>query len=161
MGTKVTKSGVSIQFCNAFGEIDGPPVFSTYVRFLGMRRDDVLQRSGEPSEEERLHPGSDDWLTLIAIADSCDRLEALVRESGVPVSDSQTSASSRRVHVCMHMGAVRQTFPGRITIASGPIVSTRPPVMNVVHVKVLGEGTEMKPGHPLFEEFEAQAPMRR
>src|SRR5262249_52863404 len=107
MGTTVTKSGVSVQFCNRQGDIEGPPVFSTFVRILGRPHGEVT--SGRETDEERIYSGSADWLTLIAIADSDERLGALVKESGVPVTEAQTSGSSRRVQVELHVGADRRT----------------------------------------------------
>lgn len=161
MGTRITDGGVSVQFCHSNGEIDGPPVFSTFVRILGQPRDEAIRRSGRyATEEENNFPGSDDWLTLIAIADSEERLSALVRESNLPVTEPQTSGSSRRVQVRLHLGAVRQTFHETITIACGPIIRRNPPIMNVLHIKVLGEGTAMNPDHKLWKEFEAQSPVR-
>ena len=157
MGTTVTSSGVSVQFCDRDGNIDGPPVFSTFVRLLGQPRDDVFARTGvAETPEEHNAPGSADWLTLIAIADSQDRLDAIVQASQLPVTNGQTSASSRRVDVRLHIGALNQTFQGRITIASGVVV--KPPILNVFHIKVLGEGAAMNPQHKLFGEFQAQAP---
>jgi len=161
MGTTVTKSGVSIQFCDHHGEIDGAPVFSTFVRVLGRPRKEALERSGGyETEEERKFPGSDDWLTLIAIADSKERLKALVKESGLEETEAQTSGSSRRVQVRLHMGALEATLRNRITIASGPVVDRKAPIMNIVHIKVLGERAAMNPEHPLWKEFEAQSPVR-
>jgi len=159
MGTSVTKSGVSVQFCDHKGEIDGPPVFSTFVRVLGRPKNEAIQHTGgRETDEERDFPGSDDWLTLIAIADSQERLNTLVKESGLEETTAQTSASSRRVQVRLHMGAFKATLMNRITIASGPVVELHPPRMNVVHVKVLGEGAAMNRKHPLFDEFQAQGP---
>ena len=161
MGTKVTKSGVSVQFCNHKGEIDGPPVFSTYVRVLGLPRAEAIKRTGgKETEEEKQYPGSDDWLTLIAIADSKERLKKLVDDSGLEETEAQTSGSSRRVQVRLHMGALEATLKNRITIGSGPIVDKMKPIMNMVHIKVLGDGTAMNPKHPLWEEFLAQSPVR-
>ncbi len=160
MGTRVTESGVSVQFCDSRGKIEGPPVFSTYVRVLGQSRDKVFERTGvKETQEEHDFPGSQDWLTLVAIADSEERLNSLVSQSDLPVSDAQTSGASRRVQVELHVCGVRRTLQNRITIASGPVVSTNPPIMNVVHIKVLGEGTVMDPRHPLWEEFKAQFPL--
>jgi hypothetical protein len=162
MGTTVTKSGVSVQFCDRDGNIDGPPVFSRFVRILGQPHDEVIKRTGrDASTEEKNFPGSGDWLTLVAVADSEERLGALVKNSGLPITESQTSGSSRRVQVQLHIGAVQQTFDDRVTIASGPVIQKTPPIMNVVHIKVLGEGTAMNPQHPLWKEFEAQSPLPR
>ena len=159
MGTTVTKSGVSVQFCDPEGNIDGQPIFSTFVQILGQPREDVIKRTGvEPTPVEKDYPGSDDWLTLIAIADSQERLSSLVSQSGLPVTDAQTSGSSRRVEVRLHVGLVHLTFRNRVTIASGPIICFRPPIMNVLHIKVLGEEAVMKPDHPLWPEFKAQGP---
>jgi hypothetical protein len=122
---------------------------------------DVICRSGrEETPEEHEYPGSQDWLTLVAIADTKERLESLVEESGVAITESQTSGSSRRVQIELHVSNIRRTLHNRVTIASGPIIKpTDPPIMNVVHIKVLGEGTVMDPRHPLWEEFMAQGPV--
>src|SRR5262245_36517930 len=159
MGTTITKSGVSVQFCDAHGNDDGDPVFSRFVRVLGLPREEAIKRTGGgKTKEEADHPGSEDWLTLIAVADSKDKLTALVKDSGLEETEAQTSGSSRRVQVRLHIGALKTTVKGRITIASGPVVQLSPPIMHVLHIKVLGEKAAMNPKHPLFEEFKAQGP---
>jgi hypothetical protein len=103
MGLRVTSNGVSVQFCKADGSPDGSPFYSTHVKLFGLSQEEVVGTSGRSAEEER-HPGSDDWLTLIAVADTQERLDAIVRDSAAPKGEPFTSGSSRRVCVEMSFG---------------------------------------------------------
>src|SRR5262249_13328444 len=158
MGTQVTASGVSVQLCDDDGAPIGSPAFSTFVRILGQPQKDVFNRTGGPSSEEKDFPGSTDWLTLVAIADSHDNIDALVAASNLPDADAQASGSSRRVKVMMDLPGFHNTFVNRVTIATGPVIQAHPPKMNVVFIKVLGPGAQMNPSHPLWPEFRAQGP---
>lgn len=156
MGTKVTPNGVSIQFCRSDGSPDGEPLYSKWVVLRGRPQEEVTGNN-PLSQEEIDHPGSEDWLTLIAVADSADKLEEILTATAVPHTTAHTSGSSRRVCVEMSMGGFRQSFDDRITIASGPIVDFKDPKMHVVHIKVLAGNTKMDDGHPLIEEFDGMA----
>jgi hypothetical protein len=112
----------------------------------------------QASSDEMKFKGSDDWLTLIAVADTREKLDKILKETHVPPSNPDTSMSSRRATIELHVGEVRQSFKDRLTIASGPIVKITPPhpVIDVVHVKVLPSGTnigDLKPNNPLVAEF--------
>ncbi len=158
MGTKVTASGVSIQFCKDDGTPEGAPFYSRYVRLRGQLQSKVIAMSGRAANaEEEKHPGSEDWLTLIAVADSPEKLDEILSETTVEASTAHTSGSSRRVCVELSIGGIRQSFKDRVTIASGPIVQFDPPIVHVVHVKVLAADTKMDDGHPLLDEFEGAA----
>ena len=157
MGTTVTASGVSIQLCDPRGENAEDPIFSRFVRVLGEPRTKVIARSGPLMGAEITNPGSDDWLTLIAVADSNEKLLQIVDDSGLPVSEAQTSGSSHRVRVVFDISGRRQTVNGATTIASGPILSLDPvsPKMNVVHIKVIPVNDSMNARHQV--EFVAQS----
>ena len=158
MCTKVTSAGVSVQFCHPDGAPDGPPFFSNHVRLRGRSREQVIRLSGIKANREEIdNPGSDDWLTLIAIADSDKKLREILRASHVPDTEAHTSGSSRRVRIEMSVGGLRQSFTNRIVIASGPIISITPPKMHVVHVKILDGRAKMTARHPLIKEFKGNS----
>jgi hypothetical protein len=156
MGCTGDSSGVSIQFYDANGAPSGAPIYGGFVKLCG-------QPATPQTPEEIACQGSADWLTLIAVADSQDRLNNILKDiqhdpNGPVLQDAETSCSSRRVRIDMHIGRVRQTLKDRITIASGPVVSFPPnPKVHVVHVKVLAQGATMAPGKPLHDEFDGGA----
>ena len=156
MGTRVDKSGISVQLYDENNQPAGRPLFGRHAELFGKLRRDVL-KGHPPSQEESDHPGSEDWLTLVAVADTPERLKAIVGRSTrgkIP----NTSHSSRRVQVEVHVGNTRMSLGGRTTIASGPVVSIKPPRIDVVHVKVFAEGTAMDSKHPHIDEFDGGAP---
>jgi hypothetical protein len=156
MGTRLTNAGLVVQLHDADGALNGDPLFGKYAQIRGIPRADVVQMSGPLVGEEIDHSGSQHWMTLVAAADSSDKLTAILRDVNAPDGDCFTSCSSRRVRVELHIGAQRQSFQNAITIASGPIVSNDPthPNVHVVHVRVLPDGTHMDDAHPLVDEFD-------
>lgn len=155
MGCQATKSGISLQFCNACGNVDGAPIYGKYAALFGTDRSKILAATGPLQADD--DPGSDDWLTVIAVADSDEKLEAIIKESAGSCPVPETSGSSRRARVEVHIGALRQSFQDRITIASGPIISIKPPKLDVVHVKVLPPETKMDEKHQLFPEWKGMS----
>jgi hypothetical protein len=161
MGCTATDNGISIQFCTEDGKPDGAPLYGRYTRIFGKRRELVIAAGAAQTRDESDFKGSDDWLTLIAVADTPEKLEEIVHESNVPSSAPDTSCSSRRVQIELHIAGVRQTYKDRITLASGPIVQISPkPIIDVVHVKVLPAGAvlgDLKPDSRLVREFNGGA----
>jgi hypothetical protein len=154
MGTRKDESGVSVQLYDREGRPEGSPYFGKYVELMGRHQDDVVAAGTPRSAEEEKVRGSEDWLTLVAVADTPERLAAIVTGTSALKGDPHTSHSSRRVLVELHIGNVRETFANRITIASGPIVKVPPdPIINVVHLKVLAADSKMDESHRLFPEF--------
>ena len=163
MGCKVSKTGVSIQLVNSDGTPDGPPIYGRYAKLYGMSRKKV--HSLDLTEDERDFMGSADWLTLVAVADTEEKLTELVNGSGVPTHHADTSGSSRRVQIELHVGSVRQSYTDRITIATGPLLQLTPsPIVHVNNVMVLPAGTRIgdlqaqDPKHSLVGEFKGNAP---
>jgi hypothetical protein len=166
MGLITTNNGVSVQFCNKDGSPDGAPLYGRYTAFFGLPREKVLGAPGAPAEtrDERDFKGSDDWLTLIAVADTQEKLDQIIHENpDAPRTPANTSASSRRAQIELHIGGVRKTFKDRITISSGPILQfKRIPKFHVAHVKVLPEGTalrDLQRDHPFVAEFQGSSPL--
>jgi hypothetical protein len=145
MGTRLTKAGLVIQLHDADGKPAGDPLFGRHAHIQGLRQSEVLQQSGALSPEEADHPGSQHWLTLVAAADSHEKLEKILRDAYTPDGECFTSCSSRRVRVELHIGEERRSFQNAVTIASGPIVSLDldHPNVHVVHVRVLPHGATM------------------
>jgi hypothetical protein len=164
MGMKVTNNGISVQFCQKDGSPDGLPFYGRYAGLFGQVRSDVLSASGVgATQDETMFQGSDDWLTLIAVADTPEKLDQILSETArIPQTPADTSGSSRRAQVELHIGGVRQSFANRLTIASGPILQFKPPKIHVVHVKVLPEGIllgDLGADHPLVAEFIGNSPL--
>lgn len=164
MGLCGTSDGMSVQFCNADGTLDGTPFYGKYARIIGRDQQKIIDESGTAqSADETAHPGSKDWLTLVAVADSEEKLKEILRGSGVGGNCPNTSASSRRARVEIHLGGIRGTFKDRLLIASGPIVKLHCPddiKIHCVHVKVLPPGIrieELDKDNPLRVEFDGSA----
>ena len=155
MGCQATRDGICVQFYDKAGAADGVPVFGKYAVLFGRKREDILAEVPAGPRETDL--GSDDWLTLIAVADSQEKLKEIIKDLGGSCPIPQTSGSSRRAVVALHLGGMKQKFRDRITIASGPILSLKPPKVDVVHVKVLPPDTKMDESHPLFPEWKGTA----
>jgi hypothetical protein len=154
MGIRKDEAGIAVQLYDRDGRPEGSPYFGKYVELYGRDQEDVVASGSPRSEGEKKVRGSADWLTLIAVADTPERLAAIVSETKVPNSVPHTSHSSRRVLIELHVGDVRKTFENRIAIASGPIVKPPPePQIKAVHVKVLPADATMDESHPLFPEF--------
>jgi len=152
MGCRVDDSGISIQLYDYDGIPVGAPRHGKFAVFYGGPR----PNDGALTQYEKAYPGSQDWLTMIAIADTQDKLNQILTEPDLPAPTStHTSSASHRVLVKLDIGGQRETLRARTTISSGPIISLDPkrPIVHVVHVKVLPEGAELRPTHPLVEEF--------
>ncbi len=135
MGTIVTDNGISIQFCHEDGSPDGVPLYGRYAGLFGQDRDEVLGPAGAgATQDELMFKGSKDWLSLIAVADTPEKLDQILSDTPISQTPADTSGSSRRAQVELHIGGVRQSFPNRLTIASGPILQFDPPIIHVVHV---------------------------
>lgn len=156
MGIRAGDCGISIQFCQADGQPDGPPVHGRYIKLSGKPRQDVIKAGPPETPDEKQFEGSEDWLTLIIVADTEEKLNAIAKHHG-PVSPPHTSHSSRRVCIETHIKRARRTYGDRITIASGPIVSLNPRNLRIdaVHVKALPAGAELRKMKkcPFKEEF--------
>ena len=158
MGCKVTDTGIVLQFYRQDNkgrvQPDGIPVHGKHAALFGEPR-----KKKVPKGPKGQHDGSDDWLTLIAVADSQEKLDAILHSTKVTKSIPQTSHSSHLACIEVHLGEIRQSFKGRTTIASGPVVAAPPkkPVIHVVHVKVLPEATVMDETHPFYDEFSGGA----
>jgi hypothetical protein len=162
MGTVLDDSGMTLQLYNTAGTPDGDPYFGRFVRIAGRKQDEITS-TAPLTEDEKIEPGSDDWLTLVAVADTQERLDDILNGAKVkalePLALSQSSHSSRRVLVEMHVRERRESFETRITIASGPLLSLDGQIkIKVAHVKVLAAGTKFDQNHPLFKEFRGGKP---
>jgi hypothetical protein len=159
MGCTAAKDGISVQFYDDRGEPDGTPLYGRFATMFGSLRRDVTKDN--PTDQEKQFPGSDDWLTVIGVADTKAKLDKIVSDwqGGSP---PQTSCSSHRVSIDLRIGGVQQVFRDRTTIASGPIISLIKDKIkiDVVHVKVLSAGaslTDLAADHPLVTEFQGGA----
>src|SRR5262249_38139867 len=126
MGTTIVEGkDVSIQRYDGQGQPSGKLIVTPFVAVRGTARATVLAQGAAETQSEKQLPGSDEWLTLIAIADTKDRLAALVdtTTTAIDENDVHTSASSRRVRIELHTDDDgRATLHANITIASGNIV---------------------------------------
>lgn len=159
MGLRTDKSGISVQLYDEENQPDGAPHFGAFTELRSTARREVVQSSGKLSAEENAATGSEDWLTLVAVADTKARLDAILDKTKVPKTLADTSAASRRVLVELHVGKVRKTLENRIVIASGPTVTKNkgPATLNVVHIKVLHEDAKMNRSNPLIDEFKGMS----
>lgn len=158
MGARATNNGISVQFCFADGSPNGVPLYGRFAELFGKRQEQVIASGPAQTPDEAQVRGSDDWLTLIVVADTQDKLDQILRvtPAAVLASTPQTSHSSRRVAVELDIGSQRQSLTDCITIASGPIVSIATPIIDVVHVKILPHGiamADLAADHPLKAEF--------
>lgn len=162
MGCSESKDGVSIQFYDANGEPDGAPFYGRYCRLFGSPRREVATDGLTPIEEA--NPGSEDWITLIGVADTQQKLAQIVSEWNGGCKPCYTSCSSHRVSLDIHLGGIRQQFKNRTTIASGPFASLEKDTfkINVVHVKVFPEGVQLEKlaTDDLHHEFKASSPFK-
>ena len=165
MGCTASDSGISLQFCNKDGSPDGHPIYGRYAVLFGLEQEKLLCEKGSTPDEQRFK-GSDDWLTIIAVADSPEKLQDIIDHTPPAVCvPAHTSGSSHRACIELHIGAIRKSFRDRITIASGPITSfpPRPIKMDVVHVKVLPAETTLteianeNPDNTIIKEFAGNA----
>jgi hypothetical protein len=145
-----------LQLYDDLNQPSGRPLFGRFAELYGDLRDEVVKGGSQPSLEETDHPGSEDWLTLVAVADTEARLRKILDDTPVTRKIPNTSHSSRRVQVEVHVDSTRLSLGGRTVIASGPIVSVKPgsPRIDVVHVKVFDGDSKMDDDHPHVDEFD-------
>jgi hypothetical protein len=134
MGTSADINGISLQFVNELNEPIEAPIHGRYAHIRGVDRSEALKYTTLAPGEE---PGSEHWMTLVAVADTPERLDAIVNTATARKGSVNTSAASHRVLVAYHVGDTLRSYENRSVIASGPIVKMDPPEVNVVHVKVL------------------------
>jgi hypothetical protein len=150
MGVRADVNGISVQFVDKNNVATEAPIFGRFAHLRGVDRSEVLRCDPlRPGESE----GSEHWMTLLAVADSKERLDKIVSTSKAAEGSIDTSSASHRVMVEIHVGKRRETLEGRTVIASGPIVSFDPPEVNVVHVKVLPENAIVREGSPVGKEL--------
>ena len=164
MGTRVDKSGLSVQLYDKNTKPMGKPIFGRYVEFRGLPRTKVITPKNPATSQEFAEPGSDDWMTLIAVADTSEGLKKILRGYSGTESIPQTSAASHRALIEIDVDGKRDSLKDRIIIASGAIMATpKPsttPIMSVVHVKVLADGATMDDDNPLIDEFRGMVKFR-
>jgi hypothetical protein len=136
MGTSADINGISLQFVNELNEPIEAPIHGRFAHIRGVDRSEALKYTTLAPGEE---PGSEHWMTLVAVADTQERLDAIVGTATARKGSVNTSAASHRVLVAYHVGDTLRSVENRSVIASGPIVKMDPPEVNVVHVKVLPE----------------------
>jgi hypothetical protein len=161
MGVQNTGKGISTQLVKANGDPDGISVYFEFAELFGAARNTVIRAGGLTQNEMLTDGGSDDWLTVVVLADTRAKLDAILQEPGIkdaPQEPFQTSGSSYRVQVEMHLEDKRQSLTDRITIAEGKIISTNPLKMEIVSLKVLPPETVLNDQHPLTELFRRQIP---
>ena len=160
MGLTATDDGISIQFFHKDGRPEGPPSYGRYAAVYGKPQTQVIGGGYAATPDETNFKGSADWLTLLAVADTKEKLDLILAETTVPKTAANTSGSSRRVQIETDIGGMRRSYKNRITIGSGPIVDINGPKVDVVHVKVLPEGTQMGDlgaDNQLVSEFQGNA----
>ena len=155
MGTRRNHAGLVVQFYDAAGDAVGPALHGPYVEIFGRDRDAIT--GGQMSQEERAEPGSQDWMTFVAVADTKERMDALLGTWSGDTRIPNTSAASRRVQVEVHVGNTRETASGVITIANGKI-DKEAMTMEVMLIKVLDPDTVMNEDHKLHEEYRRMGP---
>jgi hypothetical protein len=129
MSTRIIEgTPVSVQLWGDDGEPEHDPIVSKYVRIRGVKRSAVLAASGPLTDEEKfLNGASEDWLTLVAVADSKEKLENMPELAAAPHDDAAlTSAFSLRVKLALDVGNRKETRDGMITIATGTRVPGDP-----------------------------------
>lgn len=163
MGLRTSRSGMVVQFFDRKNKPQGSPVYGAHVAIRGLPREKVATPSAPLKDDEVPFPGSDDWLTTVVVADTAEKLNTIM--GTLPRSGRgkipNTSAASRRVLVHVDVGKTRKVVRGRITIADGKVLSTTPPRMQVILLKVLAEGSRLTRKHPMFEEFQSRVPFPR
>lgn len=122
MGTRILDgTHVSVTLFDGAGQPKGDPIETPFVAIHGTARNIVTGGHANLTPQERdLEGGSEDWLTLIAVADTKERLEQLVdtHKSGLDEAPL-SSAASLRVRVRVATAARTEAWDGAITIADG------------------------------------------
>jgi hypothetical protein len=156
MGTTADINGISVQFVDKNNKATDPPIFGAFAHLHGIPRKQALRLKPLAAGEQK---GSEHWMTLLAVADSQERLDELVSTSDALQGDCHTSCASHRVLIAIHVGDDDpQWLENRSVIASGPITKLDPPEVNVVHVKVLPENTVVTKRSPVAKEFIGVSP---
>jgi len=145
MGLRVDGSAIEIQFIDENAKPVGAPITTPFVALRGDDRQKIVARGAPLTQSEALLPGSDDWLTVVAIADSRERLDKLVREVSAEFpTTALTSAGSRRVLVKVHVGEDDpRSVENALTIADGEVSPDDPQHMNVRSFKILSSETAL------------------
>jgi len=161
MGLTRHPDGITVMFCDDNGDLrPAETVGGAFVELRGAHRSAVVTDSNPLTSAELLEPGSDDWLTVVAVADSQERLDGLIADLG-PGSGPNTSAFSRRVEVRTHVGAGGPRIaPGRITLAEGKVLDDAAKKLEVSVLKVMGAGAVVDNRHPLFDDFMKAKPFK-
>src|SRR3954462_15798413 len=119
MGATQTDEVITIQFYKKDGQPDEQPIYGRYCQLYGKLRDDVIATTMGSTPDEAAHGGSDDWLTLVAVADSEEKLAAILTDSGdIDPCNPKPSLSSHRLAVKVDVGSVTRSMKGCTTIAS-------------------------------------------
>lgn len=155
MGTTADINGISIQLVDKHNKAIEPPIFGPHAHLHGIPRSQALETTALAAGEQL---GSEHWMTLLAVADTKERLDAIVNTSAAAQGSCNTSCASHRVLVEIHVGNRRETLEGRSVIASGPFVQLNPPKVNVTHVKVLPANTILTERHAAAREFKGVSP---
>ena len=101
MGTSADINGITLQFVNEKNEPAEPPIYGRYAHIRGVERSEALKYTTLAEGEE---PGSEHWMTLLAVADTPERLDAIVNTATARKGSVNTSAASHRVLVAFHVG---------------------------------------------------------
>jgi hypothetical protein len=156
MGTTADINGISVQFVDKNNKATDPPIFGAFAHLHGIPRKQALRLKPLAAGEQK---GSEHWMTLLAVADSQERLDELVSTSDALQGDCHTSCASHRVQIAIHVGDNEpQWLENRSVIASGPITKMNPPEVNVVHVKVLPKNAVVTKQSPVAKEFIGSSP---
>jgi len=137
---------VTLEFLDKDGNIDPNqgPVTGAYCVFYAAPRPD------RPDDPDPVL-GSQDWLTDVLLADTQAKLTAM---KPTQIGDAYTSASSRQVQVQYDVGNKSGRVRDRLTLATSSTGDTDDRGFLLVdRVRVMPGNTNMRPGHPLWEEW--------
>ncbi|WP_321478091.1 hypothetical protein [uncultured Paludibaculum sp.] len=173
MGSTIKKgTTVTVDFMNADGSLSGEASISTeFIEIFGTDRCNVLARGGItlPAQSDL---GSEDWLTVVAIANSEENLGNLkqyLADEDYFMGGPETSGSSHGVAIAEYKEngdiAIR---PGCLTLATGLSVITPPAtpqdkaslVVEVNRIFVFPPGTVMNEDHPFGRPWTDLVPTR-
>lgn len=169
MGLMSDSAGISLQFYDANVEPSGGPVHGKFTYLCSVHRSTVPTSAEPLTAAELQNPGSEDWLTVVAVADTEQRLLEIAPLASRAPTCALSSCASCRVMVHLYVGSMTrpQTFPSRTVIASGPVIfvpkegepEKKVPKVNVVHVKVFDPAVPMDSSHKMIHEFNGLASM--
>lgn len=171
MGARIDKgTTVTIDFREKDGsQSDKPSIVTEHVELFGTDRCNVLTKGGLdiPAYSDL---GSQDWLTVVAIADSTENLahlKAYLGDQEYCLEQPQTSASSYGVAIAEYKAdGTIEVSDGCVTLATGSDVIIPPEVtggpaalyVNVNHIYVFPPGTRMSADNPFGLPWAAVAP---